>query len=407
MAKVSALIVAAGRGARAGGTTPKQYVDLAGITVLARTARAFLGHPGVGSVTVVIHPDDDTLYRSAVSGLTREPLRARLTDAVPGGATRQGSVRLGLDALGVAGMGEQDIVLIHDAARPFVSEALISAVIDEVTRTGQGAVPAIAVSDTLKRVVAGDRHALLGETVAREGLVRVQTPQGFRFGSILEAHRKAYQLGRLDLTDDAAVAALSGLRVATVPGSEENHKLTTAEDMARAAAALTRETAGETRTGQGFDVHRFTAGDHVTLCGIRIAHTAALEGHSDADVGLHALTDALLGAIGEGDIGEHFPPSDPRWRGQASRLFVEDAAQRIARRGGRIINVDVTILCEAPRIGPHRAAMQAKVAEILKLGPGRVGVKATTTERLGFTGRREGIAAMAIATIVIPPTANR
>jgi 2-C-methyl-D-erythritol 4-phosphate cytidylyltransferase/2-C-methyl-D-erythritol 2,4-cyclodiphosphate synthase len=239
-------------------------------------------------------------------------------------------------------------------------------------------------------------------TIARAGLWRAQTPQGFRFDAILAAHEAV--AGRDDLTDDAAVAEWAGLTVALVEGSEANVKLTTAEDMMQAeAAALLAQappTIPDIRTGQGFDVHRLVAGDHVWLCGVRIPHTHALAGHSDADVGLHALTDALLGAIGDGDIGQHFPPTDERWRGAASHLFLADAGRRVREHGGTICNVDVTILCEAPRIAPHRESMRARIAEILGMDVARVGVKATTTEGLGFTGRREGIAALALATVI-------
>jgi 2-C-methyl-D-erythritol 4-phosphate cytidylyltransferase/2-C-methyl-D-erythritol 2,4-cyclodiphosphate synthase len=261
------------------------------------------------------------------------------------------------------------------------------------------AIAALPLADTLKRAGPDGRH--IAATLDRAGLWRAQTPQGFRYDAILKAHEAAAAAGREDLTDDAAVAEWAGIPVELVEGSEANVKLTTAEDMARAGMSVNAAAVPDVRTGQGFDVHRFAAGDHVWLCGVHIPHTHALDGHSDADVGLHALTDALLGAIGDGDIGQHFPPTDPRWRGAASHLFLADAARRVRSRGGAISNVDVTILCEAPKIAPHREAMRARIAEILGLDVARVGVKATTTEGLGFTGRREGIAALATATVVV------
>jgi 2-C-methyl-D-erythritol 4-phosphate cytidylyltransferase/2-C-methyl-D-erythritol 2,4-cyclodiphosphate synthase len=290
-------------------------------------------------------------------------------------------------------------VLIHDAARPFVTPEVIGRVLGGLERA-PAVIAAVPLADTLKRTGPGGRIAA---TIERAGLWRAQTPQGFRYEAILRAHEAAEAAGREDLTDDAAVAEWANIPVEMVEGSEANVKLTTLEDMARAAtmAPASGPVASDIRTGQGFDVHRFATGDHVWLCGVRIPHVHALEGHSDADVGLHALTDALLGAIGDGDIGQHFPPTDPRWRGAASHLFLADAAGRVRSRGGTISNVDVTILCEAPKIAPHRDAMRARIAEILRLDVTRVGVKATTTEGLGFTGRREGIAALAVATVAL------
>lgn len=386
---IGVVIVAAGRGSRAGpaGLGPKQYVDLAGRTVLARSAEAFARHTGIGPIQVVIHADDTELYRAALG-----PLAQRALAPVIGGRTRQESVRAGLEALAPYA---PSVVLIHDAARPFVDDGVIGRVIAALA-SADGAIAALALSDTLKRV--GPEGRISG-TLDRNGLWRAQTPQGFRYTAILDAHRKAAS-HPVELTDDAAVAELAGLSVTVVEGSPKNIKITTPEDIAMAQAELTG--AMEIRTGQGFDVHRFTDGDHVWLGGVRIPHTAKLEGHSDADVALHALTDAILGAIADGDIGQHFPPSDPQWKGASSDRFLADAARRAREKGARIVNVDVTILAEAPRIGPHRAAMQARIAEILELGPGRVGIKATTTEGLGFTGRREGIAAMAQATLELP-----
>ncbi len=382
------VVVAAGRGTRAGGDLPKQFADIAGRPVLAHTLAAFQAHPSVDRIVVVSHLDDRALYERAVAGRTE-----KLAAPVSGGATRQASVLAGLDALAA---DAPDLVLIHDAARPFVDAGTIDRVIAALA-DADGALAALQVADTLKRQAADGTTA---GTVERAGLWRAQTPQGFRFGPILTAHRRAAAAGRSDFTDDAAVAEWAGLLVKLVTGSAQNFKITTAEDLAMAAERLTPPR--EIRTGQGFDVHRFRDGDHVWLCGVRIPHDHGLEGHSDADVGLHALTDALLGTIGDGDIGQHFPPSDPQWKGAASHLFLADAARRVRERGGRVVNVDVTLLCEAPRIGPHRVAMAARVAEILGLTPDRVGVKATTTEQLGFTGRREGIAALAIATVSLP-----
>ena len=378
---VAAIIVAAGRGVRAGGGAPKQYRALAGKPVLRRTVEAFTAHPAVDRVLVVYNPADRALYDAAVGGLALPP-------PVAGGASRQDSVRNGLQAL--AGPDAPEVVLIHDAARAFVSPEVIQNVIDAAA--DGGAIPALPVVDTLKR--AGDGGAI-SETVSRGGLWRAQTPQGFPFAAILSAHEAA---AGAELTDDAAVAEKAGLPVAVVAGAEENIKLTTQEDFDRAERALA---GAQTRTGMGYDVHRFGPGDHVMLCGIAVPHSYGLIGHSDADAGLHALTDALLGAIGAGDIGDHFPPSDPEWAGAPSDVFLKHAAELVAARGGRIVNLDLTLICERPRIGPHRETMRARVSEIVGIDQDRVSIKATTTERLGFTGREEGIAAQAIATIVV------
>ena len=386
--KTAALIVAAGRGARAGGAVPKQYAAGGGMSVLARTIGVFLGHPAVDLVAVVIGADHRHLYEQALV----QP-HAKLMPPVTGGDNRQQSVLNGLRALATAA---PDRVLIHDAVRPFVTPDIIARVLQALDHS-TGAIAAAPLADTLKRADASQRIA---GTIDRAGVWRAQTPQGFHFPAILAAHEVAAAAGRKDLTDDAAVAELAGLEVALVEGSEANRKLTTAEDLAMIAAA--DEGAGlDVRTGQGFDVHRFCPGDHVWLCGVRVAHTHGLEGHSDADVGLHALTDALLGAIAEGDIGQHFRNTDPRWKGAPSHLFLADAAQRVRARGGRIGNVDVTLICEAPKISPHRDAMRERIAAILDLDLSRVAVKATTSEGLGFTGRREGIAALATATVII------
>lgn len=394
----AALIVAAGRGIRASGSgatgPPKQYADLGGQSVLARTLVVFLEHPAIHHIAVVIHPDDaDRYVGQARTGASK------LLPPCFGGATRQHSVLNGLEALAACA---PDRVLIHDAARPFVDARQVDDVLAALN-THPGAIAATPVTDTVKQ--AGNDGLITGN-VDRAGLWRAQTPQGFHFTPILAAHRAAQAAGRSDFTDDAAVAEWHGLRVAIVPGSLRNIKITTAEDLVLAQRELASSTLLDVRTGTGFDVHRFTVGDGVWLCGIRIAHTHALEGHSDADVGLHALTDALLGAIGDGDIGQHFPPFDPRWKGAASNLFLADARRRVAALGGTITNVDVTLLCEAPKIAPHRLPMRERIAAILEIAVSRVGVKATTTEGLGFTGRREGIAAMATATVILPPSAS-
>lgn len=379
-----ALIVAGGSGQRFGAERPKQYLDLAGKPVLRRTVEAFLSHPQVTGVRVVIDATWRDAYDTSVAGLG-------LPDPVAGGVSRQDSVRNGLEAL--AADGAPDLVLIHDAARPLIDAATISAVIGALETT-PGAIAAVQVADTLKR---GNSGAITG-TVDRDGLWRAQTPQGFHFPAILEAHRAA---AGLSLTDDAAVAERAGLAVALVPSKEDNFKVTTPDDLTRATRAI-MSSLWDVRTGSGFDVHRFTDGDFVTLCGLRVPHDHGLEGHSDADVGLHALTDAILGALAAGDIGSHFPPTDPRWRGADSAKFLRHAADLVAERGGVIAHADVTIICERPKVGPHRAAMAERIAQILGIEVGRVSVKATTTEQLGFTGRREGIAAQAVATIRLP-----
>lgn len=379
-----ALIVAAGRGTRIGGEIPKQYLPLLGRPILRHSLETFARHPAIDKVRVVIHPDDRDLYEDAAAGL-------ELLEPVPGGASRQDSVRLGLESLTPLA---PDIVLIHDGARPLVSPATIAATIAALD-AHPGAIAAVPMPDTLKKDVRG--HAAAGPD--RAGLWRAQTPQTFRFAEILAAHRQA---GGAELTDDAAVAERAGLAVALVAGEEENLKVTNPADLARAERLLLHRL-GDVRTGNGYDVHAFgDAGRKLMLCGIDVPHERGLAGHSDADVALHAITDAVLGAIGEGDIGQHFPPSDARWKGASSDRFLEHAASLVAGRGGAIAHVDVTIVCERPKIGPHRAAMQARLAAILRIDADRVSVKATTTEKLGFTGRGEGIAALATATVRLP-----
>jgi 2-C-methyl-D-erythritol 4-phosphate cytidylyltransferase/2-C-methyl-D-erythritol 2,4-cyclodiphosphate synthase len=389
----AAIIVAAGRGLRASapGGGPKQYRPLGGIPVILHSLRTFLQYDGVGLVQPVIHPDDMPLYRAAVA----EVSSAKLLAPVAGGASRQASVLAGLRALAPHAPAN---VLIHDAARPLLPGAVIGGVLASL-QGGVACLAALPVSDTLKSEADGR----VAGTVPRAGLWRAQTPQGFRYDAILAAHEAAEAAGREDFTDDAAIAEWQGISVALAMGSERNMKLTTPGDFAVAEALLAegggRADMTETRTATGFDVHAFAEGDHVMLCGVAIPHERGLAGHSDADVGLHALTDALLGAISSGDIGHHFPPSDPQWKGADSSLFLAHAARLVAEEGGRIVHVDVTLICEGPKIGPHREAMRARIAAILGLAVSRVSVKATTTERLGFAGRREGIAAMASATV--------
>ena len=390
-AKVAAVIVAAGRGYRAGGDLPKQYRALAGEPVIRPTLAAFLGHPQIAAVQPVIHPDDAAIFRAATAGLER------LLPPVAGGATRQASVRAGLEALRAAA---PDLVLIHDAARPFLSSDLISRAIAAATAHG-AAVPAIAVTDTVKLV---DERDTVSETLDRSRLRTVQTPQAFAYEVIVALHDRAAAAGHDDFTDDAALAEWAGRAVNVFAGEADNVKLTTNEDFAR-AEALRMAALGDVRTGSGFDVHAFADGDHIMLAGVRVSHNRGVTGHSDADVALHALVDAILGALAEGDIGVHFPPSDPRWRGASSDRFLAFACERVRARAGMIAHLDVTIVCEAPRIGPHRDAMRARIAEIAGIPIGRVGVKATTSEKMGFTGRGEGLVAMATATVRLPLSA--
>jgi 2-C-methyl-D-erythritol 4-phosphate cytidylyltransferase / 2-C-methyl-D-erythritol 2,4-cyclodiphosphate synthase len=386
---VAAVVVAAGRGLRAGGDGqfPKQYRAIAGEPVVRASLKTLAQHADIALVQPVIHPDDAALFRAASAGL-------HLLEPVFGGATRQASVRAGLEALVPR---RPDFVLVHDAARPFASAALISRGI-EAARAGGAAIPALPVADTVKTV---DAAGAVTGTLDRAQLRVVQTPQAFDFAALLDLHRKAQAAGREDFTDDAALAEWGGLKVATFEGEAGNVKLTTAEDFARASAQDVSALA-DVRTGTGFDVHAFAPGDHVMLGGVRVAHTAGLSGHSDADVALHALVDAILGALAEGDIGVHFPPSDPQWRGASSDRFLAFAVERVRARGGRIAHLDVNVICEAPRIGPHRDAMRARIAEIAGISIERVAVKATTSEKLGFTGRREGMAAFATATVRLP-----
>ena len=368
------LVVAAGRGLRAGGGIPKQYRDLAGVPIVTRSLAAFDGL--VDAVCLVIHPDDLALAQTACPGV---PM-------VPGGATRSASVRAGLATV------TTDLVLIHDAARPLVPAEVTAGVLQALA-TAEAAAPAVAVTDALWRgggVVAG--------TQDRTGLWRAQTPQGFR----TEALRAAYAHFEGDAADDVAVASAAGIEVVITPGHDDNIKITTPGDFARAARLLHEDQAMDIRVGNGFDVHRFGTGDHVVLCGVTVPHGRGLQGHSDADVGLHTITDAIYGALAEGDIGTHFPPSDPQWKGAESGQFLRHAVDLATKRGFTINNVDCTLICETPKIGPHAAVMRARVAELMGLEVGRVSVKATTTEKLGFTGRGEGIACQATVTLVAP-----
>ncbi len=386
---VAALIVAAGRGVRSGGGVPKQYRTVWDEPVVRLSTGHFLRHPQVSRVQVVIHPDDRALYEHAIRDLD-------LAEPVSGGATRQLSVLAGLTALNPH---KPDLVLVHDAARPFLSAALVTRAIDAADASG-AAIPALPVTDTVKRV---DPAGAVQETVDRGLLRTVQTPQAFRFSTLMDAHRRAAEAGRDDFTDDASLMEWAGVTVTTFQGETGNVKLTTADDFVR-AEALRGGALLESRTGFGFDVHAFGDGDHVTLGGVRIPHTHGLSGHSDADVGIHALVDAILGALSDGDIGSHFPPSDPQWRGATSDRFLRFAVDKVAKRQGRIVHLDLTFVCEAPKIGPHRDAMRARIAEIAGISIDRVGVKATTNEKLGFIGHGEGMVAYANATIGLPRT---
>jgi 2-C-methyl-D-erythritol 4-phosphate cytidylyltransferase/2-C-methyl-D-erythritol 2,4-cyclodiphosphate synthase len=392
---IAVIVVAAGRGERAsasGEAAPKQYRSVAGTPVLARTIAAFLEHPGVAWVLPVIHPDHADRY----AGLNLS--HPRLLPPTLGAETRQGSVLAGLEALTPYG---PDLVLIQDAARPLVDAGTIAGVVTALG-TAAAALPVIPVTDTIKRSADG---ATVSGTEDRRQLFAAQTPQGFHYADILAAHRRA-AAEPTEFTDDAAIAEWAGLTVQLTPGHAHNLKITHPEDFRRAERLLGEETRmeprTETRIGTGYDVHPFEPGDAVWLGGIRIPHEMKLKGHSDADVALHALTDAILGAIGEGDIGQHFPPSDERWRGAASSIFVEHAAKLVRQRGGRIVNLDVTIVCEAPRVGPHVAAMKSAIAAAAGLAASRIAIKATTSEELGFVGRREGIVAMASASVELP-----
>jgi 2-C-methyl-D-erythritol 4-phosphate cytidylyltransferase/2-C-methyl-D-erythritol 2,4-cyclodiphosphate synthase len=392
MSGVAAVVVAAGRGERAGGDTPKQFRRIGDEIMLRQTLLMLVGSPSVAFIQPVIRSEDAKLYEAAAANLNLLP-------PAVGGATRQASVRAGLEALEPH---KPDIVLVHDAARPFATPALVARAIAAAQKTG-AAVPALPVTDTVKSV---DAAGFVDKTLDRKVLRTIQTPQGFAYAPLLAAHRKAAAQRREDFTDDAALAEWAGMRVSVFPGEPGNIKITEPEDFTR-AEAIQISALGDVRTGTGIDVHAFGPGDHVMLGGLRIAHERALLGHSDADVVLHALTDAILGALAEGDIGTHFPPSDPQWRGASSDRFLVFAVERVKARGGRIGHLDVTVVCEAPKIGPHRDAMRAKIAQLAGIDAGRVAVKATTSERLGFTGRGEGIVCYATATVRLPLNAEQ
>jgi len=386
--RVAAIILAAGRGERAGQGLPKQFRLLGGEPVLRRSLRLFAAHSSIDAVQAVVNPVHDAEFRRSAANIEK------LLAPIPGGSTRQESVRAGLEALE---RSAPDFVLVHDAARPLASSALLDRAISAVMATG-AAIPAIPVTDTIKRV---DAMGVVTGTLDRATLRAAQTPQAFSFDKLLAAHRRAADARRNDFSDDAGLAEWAGLQVTTFVGEPGNIKLTTEDDFTLAemndAAALS-----DIRTGNGFDVHALGPGDHVILGGVSIEHDQSLIGHSDADVLLHAITDAILGAIAAGDIGHHFPPSDPQWRGASSHKFLDHAVELVAARGGRIAHVDATILCEAPKISPHAKAMRANIAGICRIDESRVSVKATTTERLGFLGRGEGIAAMATVTVRLP-----
>lgn len=371
---IAAVIVAAGQGLRAGQPLPKQFAPWRGKPVVRHSAEAFAA-AGVAPIVVAIPEGAEDIASAALAGI--EGIRL-----VTGGATRQQSVRKALEALEPAG---PDLVLIHDAARPVLPRPVIERLLSALDGT-PGAIPVLPVVDSL----AAADGALMGTPARREELRRVQTPQAFRYADILSAHRS--WSGAVEAGDDAQVARAAGLPVALVEGDEALHKLTFASDFAAPPAPI--------RVGTGFDVHQFAAGEELWLCGVQIPHTMGLSGHSDADVAIHALVDAILGAIGNGDIGSHFPPSDPQWKGARSDQFLLHAVRLAVQAGYRIANIDLTIICEAPKIGPHREAMRARLAELLGTGVEAVSVKATTTEKLGFTGRGEGIAAQAVATLI-------
>ncbi len=384
---VAAVVVAAGRGLRAGGGMPKQYRPIPGGTAIQRSLGMFSSHDEIALVQPVIHPDDREAFE-------RSSAPFRLLPAVFGGATRQDSVRSGLEALAAR---KPDIVLIHDAARPFASPTLITRAIAAAAENG-AAIPVLPVADTVKTVDASGR---VTGTLDRSLLRTVQTPQAFGFAAIVDAHRRALQAARDDFTDDAALAEWAGMAVATFAGEAGNIKLTTPEDFLRAETTNLSDL-GDIRTGFGTDVHQFIAGDHIWLGGVKIPHTHGVTGHSDADVVLHSLVDAILGAISDGDIGVHFPPSDPQWRGASSDRFLTFAVERVRARGGLIAHLDIAVVSEAPRIGPHRDAMRARIAELAGISQERVAIKATTCEKMGFIGRGEGIVAFATATVRLP-----
>jgi 2-C-methyl-D-erythritol 4-phosphate cytidylyltransferase/2-C-methyl-D-erythritol 2,4-cyclodiphosphate synthase len=387
---VAAVIVAGGVGLRAGGERPKQYHRIGGKPVIWWTLRAFATHPAVSLVQPVIGEGHEAWYRDATEGINTLP-------PIVGGSTRQDSCRIGVEAL-VAHAPKK--VLIHDAARPFIDPDLISEVVSALDTT-PCVIPALPIADTLKYAPGG----IIARTVDRAAMWAAQTPQGFAFNAILDAHRRVAREGVASLTDDASIAEHVGLAVAVIQGNTANVKLTTAADLSAAEAAMSANAyAGlpDVRTGQGFDIHAFAPGKAVVLCGVSIPHTKKLKGHSDADAAMHALTDAILGAIGEGDIGSHFPPSDAQWKNAPSSIFLDKAVSLLRSKGGIVAHADITILAEVPKIGPHVSAMKAHIAPLLGVGVDRIAIKATTMEKIGGIGRGEGIAAMAVATIRLP-----
>ncbi len=386
------VIVAAGRGERAGASTqgPKQYRRIAGLPIIRHTLNRFVSWGKASHIVVCIHPDDAALFEAASAGLVA-PVPVT---TVHGGATRLDTVRKGLEALAGLGLAH---VFIHDAVRPFFDADLLDRIETALKAGDRAVLPATAVADTLKRVTV---EHLVHETVSRERLYAAQTPQAFCFDTILQAHRSADLAGMAEFTDDAAIAEWASVPVRIVDGLSDNFKITTRRDIEMANDRLMQSLLPDVRCGNGYDVHQLEDGDGVTLCGVFIPHTKKLKGHSDADVGLHALTDALLATCGAGDIGDHFPPSDPQWKGAASRIFVEHAARIVRGKGGTIMNTDISLIAESPRVGPHRDAMRARMAEMLGIDIKRCSVKATTNEKIGFIGREEGIAAIATATVV-------
>jgi 2-C-methyl-D-erythritol 4-phosphate cytidylyltransferase / 2-C-methyl-D-erythritol 2,4-cyclodiphosphate synthase len=388
---IGIVIVAAGRGERAGSQEdgPKQYRRIGDRTVLAHTLGRFLAWPRSGPIVVVIHPEDEALFADAVAEVGAEDIVTAF-----GGETRQRSVLEGLKALTGT---DATHVMIHDAARPFIDHDMLDRIAVALDDGHEGVLPAMPVTDTLKRV---GPEGLVHETVPRAGLYAAQTPQSFLLSSIRTAHEKAAALRRDDFTDDASIAEWAGLPVVLVEGSVDNVKLTVKRDIAMADEKLSRDRIPDVRTATGYDVHQFEPGDGVTLCGVFIPHDFKLNGHSDADVAMHALTDALLATCGEGDIGDHFPPSDMQWRGAASKIFLDHAAKIVRERGGVVTNASVSLVAEAPKIARHRDSMRQNLADILGISIDRCSVVATTNEKMGFVGRREGIAAIATATVV-------
>ncbi|CAH1672650.1 MULTISPECIES: bifunctional 2-C-methyl-D-erythritol 4-phosphate cytidylyltransferase/2-C-methyl-D-erythritol 2,4-cyclodiphosphate synthase [unclassified Chelatococcus] len=396
MPKIAAIIVAAGRGTRLGGEVAKQYRKIAGRAVLGHTLTAIADQSDIARIVVVIHPDDDPYYRDVIAALPMAVME-RLAPPVPGGATRQLSVMAGLESLASEEQAPA-FVLVHDAARPFVSRDLVGrAVAAGIAHAA--AVPGVKIADTIKRV---DENGTICETPDRDLLRRVQTPQAFAFAPLLVAHRRAVDAGLTGFTDDGTLAEWAGHSVHIFDGEAGNMKITSGEDIVEAERRLTPSTTLISRAGIGYDVHAFGPGDHIWIGGLRLPHDQGVIAHSDGDVALHALTDAVFGAMADGDIGSHFPPSDPRWRGAASDQFLAHAVKRLRARGGQLDHLDLTIICEAPKIGPHRDAMRARIAAIVDVPISSVSVKATTSEQLGFTGRREGIAAQAVASVRLP-----